>query len=410
MSAGEDEAAPFDRWQLVEDALWAGAGALGDKAARLPHWFAAAVVDRSRRYTSEREALHQPADREADLAARALFFSPVDAAKVAVPLAELARARGGQLLGPSTPSLAALRVVDLGAGCGAMSLGLLACAPALGLAAARWELTLVDRDAPALAIARAAVEHLARALGLTVAVKVVAQDLASYRPEPCELVLAGTVLNELPAATARNVAGHALAAVKQSRGAGAVLLVEPALREPARRLHELRDELLAARAAAVVAPCLRRAVPCPMLARPTDWCHEDRPFTPPRRARAVAAVTHLRDGNLKYAYLVLAHQAAAIVTPPPGLVALRVVSGPLPGKGRREQHVCGDLEGGPGRVSVRRLDRRQRPANAWFDELRRGDLLEVPAERAAAAAASRLEIGEADALAVTRVALPSPER
>lgn len=411
---GSARGAP-DRWQLVEDALWAGAGALADKAARLPHWFAAAVVDRSRRYTSEREALDAPADREADLAARALFFSPVDAAKVAVPLAELRRARGGALLG-AAPAEGVLRVVDLGAGCGAMSLGLLACAPALGLAAARWELTLVDRDGPALAIARAAVAHLAQVLGLTVAVKVNAADLATLRPEPCELVLAGTVLNELPAPAAREVVSKALAAIKGARGDGAVVLVEPALREPSRRLHELRDELLATRAAAVIAPCVRRATPCPMLARPTDWCHEDRPFSPPRRVRPVASVTHLRDGSLKYAYLVLAHQAGAILQLPPGAVALRVVSGPLPGKGRREQHVCGDLDGSSGRVSLRRLDRRRRPDNAWVDDLRRGDLLEVPAGRAAQAAQSRLEIGgeedgaaegAASAIRVTRVTLPS---
>ena len=51
-----------------------------------------AVVDRSRRYTSEREALAAPADRNSDLAARALFFTIADAAKPALPLLELARA------------------------------------------------------------------------------------------------------------------------------------------------------------------------------------------------------------------------------------------------------------------------------------------------------------------------------
>lgn len=388
------------RWQLVEDALVAAAGPLAEKAARLPHWFADAVVDRSRRYTSEREAIHKAPDREADLAARALFFSPVDAAKIAAPLAELVRARGGGLLGPGAAPGAGdppVRVVDLGAGCGAMSLGLLATVGAL---ASRWEITLVDRDAPALAIARAALERLAAALALDVAVKVTAQELSSWKPVPCELVLAGTVLNELSVPASRAVVAAALASIKGARGDGAVLLLEPALRDATRRLHELRDEQIAAKTSSVIAPCVRQGAPCPMLARPTDWCHEDRPFQPTERVGLVADVTRLRDGNLKYAYLVLALRPAPLLPPRPGHAALRIVSGVLPGgKGKREQWACGDA----GRISVRRLDRRANPTNAWFDELRRGDLIEAPAERVEAAVTSRLEILEDDALPVTRV-------
>jgi Mitochondrial small ribosomal subunit Rsm22 len=396
----------ISRWQLVEDALHAAAGPLAEKAARLPHWFADAVVDRSRRYTSEREAIHKAPDREADLAARALFFSPVDAAKIAAPLAELVRARGGELLGApgaagsvgaAGAAGAAVRVVDLGAGCGAMSLGLLATVGAL---APRWEITLVDRDAPALAIARGALERLAAVLALDVAVKVVAQELSSWKPVPCELVLAGTVLNELPVPASRALVAAALASIKGARGDGAVLLLEPALRDASRRLHELRDEQLAANTSSVIAPCVRKGAPCPMLERPTDWCHEDRPFHPTERVGHVADVTRLRDGNLKYAYLVLALRPAPLLPPRPGHTALRIVSGVLPGgKGKREQWGCGDV----GRISVRRLDRRASETNAWFDELRRGDLLEAPSERVAAAVTSRLEILEDDGLPVTRV-------
>lgn len=379
---------PPNPWQLVEDALRAAAGPLAARADSHPHWFAAAVVDRSRRYTSERQDLHRPSDREADLAARALFFSPVDAAKLAVPLAELIRARGG-LLGPADPAARpVIRVVDLGAGCGAMSLGLLASVPSQ---ASRWELTLVDRDAPALAIARAALERLAATLGLDVQLRVVASDLTSFRPQPCDLVLAGAVLNELTAAAARTLVGHALTSI--SRAHGAVLLLEPALRDPSRRLHELRDEHLTAGTAHVIAPCVRRCTPCPMLARPTDWCHEDRPFDPPAHVRAVADVTHLRDGNLKFAYLVLAHQPSPLISTPPEAVALRIVSNALPGKGRREFFACGDI----GRIPVRRLDRRATSTNAWFDSLHRGDLLVVLTDRLTAAE-TRLELLEDDTL------------
>jgi Mitochondrial small ribosomal subunit Rsm22 len=376
-------------WQLVEDALYAAAGPLGERAERMPHWFAQAVVDRSRRYTTDREALSRPADRDGDLAARALFFSPVDAAKISIPLAELVRA------GAALPE--ALRVLDLGAGCGAMSLGAVAALSVLAPSVKRFELTLVDRDAAALAIAKRALEHLAAALSIEVAVKVNAAELASQRSASADLVIAGTVLNELSANAARAVVTAALASI--SAGSGAVILLEPALREPARRLHELRDELLASGAAHVVAPCVRRATPCPMLARETDWCHEDRPFEAPSRVRAVADQTHLRDGSLKFAYLVLTRHPVPLVRPADGFIPFRIVSNALPGKGRREFFACGDA----GKLPLRRLDRRARPANEWFDEAHRGDVVELPAARADD---KRLEILEEDALTVHHVAVP----
>ncbi len=405
-----EQAPPTARasWQLVEDALHAGAGPLAERAVRFPHWFADAVVDRSRRYTSERQDLNRPADREADLAARALFFSPVDAAKIAVPLAELARARGELPRPGAGPGAGAVRVVDLGAGCGSMSLGLMLAAQRLASAGCsdqgpgngyapitRWDFTLVDRDAAALAIARRALEHLAAALAVEVTVRVSSADLASFRPTPCELLVAGGVLNELPAAVARAVVTHALASITAT---GAVLLIDPALRDSARALHTLRDELITSGAANVVAPCVRRCAPCPMLERPTDWCHEDRPFEAPAHVRSVAGVTHLRDGGLKFAYLVLTRDAVPLLPPSPGVIPFRVVSNALPGKGRRELWACGE----PGRLPLRRLDRRRSSANAWFDDLHRGDLVEFPADRDPAAT-KRLEILEDDALKSPRV-------
>ena len=90
---------------------------VGDARAR-DAALARAIVDRSQRYTSERD---RPRDAGAiatrDLAARAAFFTIADAMKIAIPLGELA-GRG------ALPARRPLRVVDLGAGCGAMTLGL----------------------------------------------------------------------------------------------------------------------------------------------------------------------------------------------------------------------------------------------------------------------------------------------
>src|SRR5512141_1852413 len=107
------------------------------------------VVDRSERYTSERERLARPADRSADLAARAAFFTIADAIKIQIPLAEL---RGRNALPAASP----LRVVDVGAGCGALGLGLAAA----GLA---FRYHALDRDDQALAIAAKAMRAFAPA-------------------------------------------------------------------------------------------------------------------------------------------------------------------------------------------------------------------------------------------------------
>ena len=83
------------------------------------------------------------------------------------------------------------------------------------------------------------------------------------------------------------------------------IVVEPALRETARDLHEVRDQVLGRGLGHVFAPCTRRAAPCPMLADPRDWCHEERPLDLPPRALALAINTGLRDGAMKFAYLVV---------------------------------------------------------------------------------------------------------
>ena len=48
------------------------------------------------------------------------------------------------------------------------------------------------------------------------------------------------------------------------------------------------------------APCTRTLAPCPMLANPDDWCHEDREVALPPRTAELARLTHLRDSGLKF--------------------------------------------------------------------------------------------------------------
>jgi len=352
---------------LVEEALHAAArrqlpAALCGGAA-----LTAAVVDRSRRYTSEREKLAAPGGgakgSQADLAARALFFSIADAAKVHLPLGELA---GGALPGPAGfGERDELRVLDLGAGCGAMTIGL--CTWLAGRGKGRVRATLVDHDADALAIAKDAIEIVARELGVDVVASFVPSEVersetGSKDAGRYDLVLAGSVINELadPLPLVRHM-------VRALAPGGVAIVIEPALRETSRALHHVRDALVAEGAAAVLAPCTRKTAPCPALLDERDWCHEHRPLQLPPRTRQLAHVTGLRDGDMKLAYLTLCRPADAPPPPP----AWRVVSDPHASKGKLELTLCG----APGWVPARLLKRHRSAANRPLERAHRGDVL-----------------------------------
>ncbi|HUJ62791.1 MAG TPA: small ribosomal subunit Rsm22 family protein, partial [Kofleriaceae bacterium] len=193
-------------------------------------------------------------------------------------------------------------------------------------------------------------------------------DVAAAALPPADLVVLGSVLNELPVAARLPLVERALDAIGDD---GAVIAIEPALRDTARALHELRDQLLARGTAHVLAPCTRRCAPCPALADPDDWCHEDRPVALPPRCAELARTTHLRDAGLKLAYLVVRRVPSPLV--PAGGAAWRVVSAPLPAKGKLELYGCSDA----GRVRLRLLRRARHDTNRAFERARRGDVLVI---------------------------------
>ena len=313
-----------------------------------------AIVDRSRRYTSERD--RAAADPTGDLAARALFFTICDAMKIAIPLGELHH-RGAM------PATRPLRIVDLGAGCGAMSLGAIAALPPGE--ATRLEILAIDRDAAALAIARTAIRALAARRGIAATIVTRDDDVLRAKLPPADLVVIGTLLNELAPGAQQELVLRALTAIGQD---GAVIVIEPALRDTARALHELRDAIVRGGRGHVFAPCTRTLAPCPALADPRDWCHEDRALQLPRRTAELARLTHLRDGGMKFAYLVLRRQPLGLVE---ATSAWRVVSAPMPAKGKLEVIGCSAA----GRVPLRILRRHRTPDNRDFDTADRGDVL-----------------------------------
>ncbi|HEY1691577.1 MAG TPA: small ribosomal subunit Rsm22 family protein [Polyangiaceae bacterium] len=300
-----------------------------------------------------------------------------------------------------------LRVLDLGAGLGATTWGL---ARALEAAGGRGTIdaTWVDPDAQALDVALA----VARARQGRGAVEV--RPTASSRGldslgalgglAAFDVVLAGQLLSELDvgAPEGARLERHATLLRRWLDGLvrpdGSLVVIEPALRDRTRHLHRVHDALLeggggAGGGATVFAPCVH-AGRCPALRHEGDWCHEDLPVDLPAWLVPVARAAGLRFEGLTFSYLVLRKDGRRLADPfvlPPTAARLRVVSGPIRSKGKREAFLCGELPGaGVVRARAMRLDRDATAATAAWDDLARGDVLTVdPAPETHADGASK---------------------
>jgi SAM-dependent methyltransferase len=390
---GFDLVRPLDEsWRVTLDAV---ARARGWPASRDVAKLGARVAALSAAYNDPHRARASAIDAGA---ARLGFAFPRDVPKGAAAVREL-------LAVGALPRQGALRVLDLGAGLGAMTWGLHR-ARALAGGSGAIDVTWVDADGEALELGVAVARERAREAGHDDALRIAAlrapiEAVASASPAfaargPFDVVLVGNVLSELdvgrdPAARA---AAHAAWLHEVLRRHvtqhGSLVVVEPALRDRTRHLHRVRDAVVDL-GATVFAPCLH-ARPCPALAREGDWCHEDLRVDLPPWLVPVSRAAGLRHEGLTFSYLVLRSDAATLggaVQAPAGARRLRVVSGTMKSKGKLEAYVCGAFPSGPGpgpgpgrsggdevaaRVRAMRLDRDANDANAEWDELERGDV------------------------------------
>jgi SAM-dependent methyltransferase len=310
------------------------------------------VARLSELYTRDRGALRT---QSAALAARLRFFLPRDLPKIEGPLAELAWAR-------ALPRGPRWRVLDLGAGLGTMTLGIATFARRMA-GVEGIDVVAVERDARALDVFR----HLAARCGrgalaeVTVPVQVEVReldlmraDVAALADRPFSLIVIGLVLNELWAGEEARIAERAAFLARAAKALsedGALVVIEPALRETSRELQRVRDTLALARGAHpgvhVFAPCTRSG-PCPLLERERDWCHEELPLALPEELRAVARAAGLRWEGLSYAYLTLRRVPGSLAAG-----ATRIIGGPIRSKGKTEWWGCGQ----GGLVRITRLDR-----------------------------------------------------
>jgi ribosomal protein RSM22 (predicted rRNA methylase) len=195
-------------------------------------------------------------------------------------------------------------------------------------------------------------------------------ELASGRR--FDLVTMGHALNELfrGESAAERRAALLEEALSLLAPGGSLVVIEPALRETSRALLSVRD-LLVARGVPVRAPCLYRG-PCPALARETDWCHAERPIEPPPLVVGIGRRAGLRKEAVKMSTLVLAPRSEGWPEPPPGRV-FRIVSEPLPSKGRLRYMGCGP----EGRLGLALQAKHLSERNRRFERLARGDVVEL---------------------------------
>jgi|CXWL01.1.fsa_nt_gi ribosomal protein RSM22 (predicted rRNA methylase) len=282
------------------------------------------------------------------LGAYLLFYWPVSYAQARQTLGELVR----------RPRVA----LDLGSGPAPVAFA--------ALDAAVSEVTIAERSKSAV--------KLALALATEAEETLLARDWSAEQPLPqgtYDLITLGHVVNELfgraeaPGIIVKRADFVERVAKSLNRG-GSLLIFDPALRETSRALLEVRD-LLVERGYAVRAPCFYRGA-CPALQKPSDWCHAERTWRMPPLVEQLAAAAGINKEALKMSYLILAPLGEPWADAPAGRI-FRIVSEPLPGKGRLRYMACGP----EGRIGLALQERHSNAGNERFFKLQRGDVIRI---------------------------------
>lgn len=328
---------------------------------------ARAVAELSQQFTKERSLLNRPYLSDPARAVAYLnYFLPVNLCKVQVLLDEM----------PPVASTERFSVLDLGSGPGTGALAVLdwwyRCKHAGALS-----ITAVDNTRTALYQAEQLWERYCLGMGITTA------KLQTYEADveridrldrirmhaPFDLIILSNCLNELSVSV--EAKGGLVASMLSFLALhGTVMIVEPALRETSRALHQVRDRLLQEKRCTVYSPCLH-GNGCPALVNPDDWCHEERAWEPPAVIKQIDDKVGFIKDALKFSYLLLRKDDRTIIERGPDV--FRVVSELREMKGEKRAWLCNEL----GRQEVGRQDRLASPRNDAFDRWHRGAIVQI---------------------------------
>jgi ribosomal protein RSM22 (predicted rRNA methylase) len=341
---------------------------------------AEAVAELSRLFTKDRSSLRSDyLDHPGHTAAYLKYFLPVNLSKIQVLLDEMPQGW------PDQASDRSIRVLDVGSGPGTGALAV------LDWFHQHWpdrikDLTVVaiDRSAEALKHAGSLWEAYCRKSGAIGGRLITHEENLERSPNggwlsqveqrsPYNLIIAANCLNELFSRTGDPVKSRVeLATQLLARLAptGTLMIVEPALRDTSRALHQLRDQVIQEKLCTVYSPCLHENS-CPALVNPFDWCHEERAWDPPPGIQKIdEAVGFIKDA-LKFSYLLLRKDGRTIVERRPEVY--RVVSELRELKGEKRAWLCNEL----GRSEIGRQDRLKSESNAPLDDWHRGAIVRI---------------------------------
>jgi ribosomal protein RSM22 (predicted rRNA methylase) len=330
---------------------------------------AADVARLSTLLTREREGLPAAYLKDEGLRkAYRAYFLPSNLSKIHKPLQEL------YLHPRDLFAKAKLRVLDIGAGPGTASLGVLTFfsqrerKPQL-------EFTAVDQVAGNLKMAEDLFLSSRTMHSHEASLKTIQSDiggLGNILHGHFDVIILSNVMNELfardEAKTGKRVSMLQDILKRALADDGSCIIIEPALRETSREMLEVRDGILE-QGFHLYSPCLFSGK-CPALVNPKDWCHEDIPWDPPTLVKEIDKLTGLRKDSLKFSYLVLRKDRLSL-SDVCGSNSFRVVSEPLVSKGKIEYYLCGVGE----RKLVMRQDKDATPGNEFFGSLQRGSLV-----------------------------------
>lgn len=341
---------------------------------------AQAVADLSRLFTKDRASLRSDyLDHPGYAAAYLKYFLPVNLSKIQVLLDEMPQGWPDQ--GPDRP----IRILDVGSGPGAGALAV------LDWFQQHWpdriralSVVAIDVSAEALKQARQLWDAYSRESGVMGGRLMTHEGNLERLPNgawlsqveqqaPYDLIIAANCLNELfsrPANPIESRVELVTQLLARLAPTGTLMIVEPALRDTSRALHQVRDRLIQEKHCTIYSPCLHENS-CPALVNPFDWCHEERGWEPPPGIQKIdEAVGFIKDA-LKFSYLLLRKDGRTIVERRPDVY--RVVSELRELKGEKRAWLCNEL----GRSEIGRQDRLRSDSNAPFDGWHRGAIVQI---------------------------------
>jgi hypothetical protein len=184
-----------------------------------------------------------------------------------------------------------------------------------------------------------------------------------------DLIIIMNVVNEIPA-YARPGMTKWLAGLLTDDGA--VLFIEPALKDASRGLLGLRDEMVSS-GWTVYAPCFRQG-PCPALNNRRDWCHAEENWDRPSYIAEIDKHVGLVKLSLKYSYFIMNRTGGTLGMALQTEVPLyRSVSETFKEKGRTRVFLCGE----EGRDQYLFNHRDKTPTNKKIQKAKRYDILGV---------------------------------